>query len=325
MDLLYLFMSSLQSRKVLPQSLLAAQKTGLTPLRHVFSTGSTNDDLIAEAHNGFRYTCVLVADHQTAGKGRLGRRWLDAGQTTGSLLASFRFTSPLDEAVHKVAAVSAAALSVVKSLLAGVASEMPLESGSEREVMLKKETAKVTKNAPPTTGESALVDARVLSPRVLSKWPNDLIIESPTVSGKLAGVLAQTVSGTNPVVVVGIGLNIAAIPEEPSAIGLQQLNIEINRDELLSSILRALPRYLTNPGLSRDTMKSASATIGREVRIEYTDGSVVTGVACDLDGQGRLIVDTPAGLQKVETADVHHLRGSTQTPGLKAARHPNIA
>lgn len=310
-------MSSFQSRKVLPQSLLAAQKTSLTPLRHVFSTGSTNDDLITEAHNGFRHTCVLVADHQTAGKGRLGRRWLDTGKTTGSLLVSFRFPSPLNEAVHKVAAVSAAALSVVKSLLAGVASEMPLESGLERGVMLKKEAAKVAKNTQLLTGESALDDARVLS-----KWPNDLIIESPTVSGKLAGLLAQTVSGTNPVVVVGLGLNIAAIPEEPSAIGLQQLNIEINRDELLSGILQALPRYLADPGLSRDIMKSASATIGREVRIEYTDGSVVTGVACDLDGQGRLIVDTPAGLQKVETADVHHLRESTQTPGLKATQHP---
>lgn len=309
-------MPSLQLQKVLPQSLLAARKTGLTPLRHVCSTGSTNDDLVGEAHNGFRHTCVLVADHQTAGKGRLGRRWLDAGETTGSLLASFRFPSPLDEAVHKVAAVSAAALSVVESLLADVASEILLESGLERGA------ARVAKNAPPLTGESALDDARVLSPRVLSKWPNDLIIESPTVSGKLAGVLAQTVSGTNPVVVVGFGLNIAAISEEPSAIGLQQLNIEINRDELLSGILRALPRYLANPGLSRDIMKSASATIGREVRIEYIDGSVVTGVACDLDGQGRLIVNTPAGLQKVETADVHHLRENTQTPGPKAAQHP---
>ncbi len=49
---------------------------------HVAETGSTNDDLLALASRGVaRDRTVLVADHQTAGRGRLDRRWdAPAGQ-----------------------------------------------------------------------------------------------------------------------------------------------------------------------------------------------------------------------------------------------------
>ena len=42
---------------------------------HVSVTGSTNDDLLAAAATGAPDRSVLVADHQTAGRGRLDRRW----------------------------------------------------------------------------------------------------------------------------------------------------------------------------------------------------------------------------------------------------------
>jgi BirA family biotin operon repressor/biotin-[acetyl-CoA-carboxylase] ligase len=41
----------------------------------VDETGSTNTDLLAEAARGAPDRTVLVADHQTAGRGRLDRRW----------------------------------------------------------------------------------------------------------------------------------------------------------------------------------------------------------------------------------------------------------
>ncbi|MGA1035478.1 MAG: biotin--[acetyl-CoA-carboxylase] ligase, partial [Ilumatobacteraceae bacterium] len=51
-------------------------------MTHVAETGSTNDDLLALASRGAaRDRSVLVADHQTAGRGRLDRRWdAPAGQ-----------------------------------------------------------------------------------------------------------------------------------------------------------------------------------------------------------------------------------------------------
>lgn len=45
-------------------------------LRHVAQTGSTNDDLKLLARGGAAEGSVLVADEQTAGRGRLGRSWL---------------------------------------------------------------------------------------------------------------------------------------------------------------------------------------------------------------------------------------------------------
>jgi BirA family biotin operon repressor/biotin-[acetyl-CoA-carboxylase] ligase len=42
---------------------------------HVAVTGSTNADLLAAAADGEPDRSVVVADHQTAGRGRLDRRW----------------------------------------------------------------------------------------------------------------------------------------------------------------------------------------------------------------------------------------------------------
>ncbi len=44
-------------------------------VRHVIETGSTNADLVAAAVDGAPGRTVLVADHQTAGRGRLDRTW----------------------------------------------------------------------------------------------------------------------------------------------------------------------------------------------------------------------------------------------------------
>jgi BirA family biotin operon repressor/biotin-[acetyl-CoA-carboxylase] ligase len=53
---------------------LAAPDGPYAAIDVVASTGSTNDDLIARAHVPDR--TVLIAEHQTAGKGRQGRTWV---------------------------------------------------------------------------------------------------------------------------------------------------------------------------------------------------------------------------------------------------------
>lgn len=61
-------------------------------MRRVAETGSTNTDLAVLARAGEPAGAVLVTDHQTAGKGRLGRVWDD---TPGaSLLVSILFRPP---------------------------------------------------------------------------------------------------------------------------------------------------------------------------------------------------------------------------------------
>lgn len=48
------------------------------PVRWHAETGSTNDDVIAEARAGAPEGLVIGADHQLAGRGRRGRRWSSA-------------------------------------------------------------------------------------------------------------------------------------------------------------------------------------------------------------------------------------------------------
>ena len=64
-------------------------------IRRVASTGSTNADLLAESATAADRT-VLIAEHQTAGRGRLDRQWdAPAGE---NLLMSILFRSGFDPA-----------------------------------------------------------------------------------------------------------------------------------------------------------------------------------------------------------------------------------
>ena len=256
--------------KHLPLSCAASRRAGLGELRHTVATGSTNDDLAREARLGDRSPAVLIADHQTAGKGRLGRRWSDAATgphaAEASLLVSFRLVAPVAAAFDRTAAVSAAALAAASGTLAG---------------------------------GGAVVRA---------KWPNDLLIDSRDASGKVAGVLSEIVDGDPPLVVVGLGLNIAEAPGVPGAVSLASAGGVASRDELLAWMIGRLPGYLADPRRARAELRAASATLGSAVRVQCTDGTSVVGTAVDIDGTGRLVVAGEEGEVLIDAGDVFHLR-----------------
>lgn len=258
------------AREQLPLSCEAVRRAGLGALQHTASTGSTNDDLARQARLGDRSPAILVADHQTAGKGRLGRRWSDAAAgsqgSEASLLVSFRLAAPVSGAFDRVAAVSAAALAAASRTL--------------------------------PDGDAA----------VRAKWPNDLLIESGDVAGKLAGVLSEIVDGDPVVVVVGLGLNVAEAPAEPGAVSLAQAGSAATRDELLAWIIDGLPGYLADPARARADLRASSATLGQQVRVQRTDGTSVVGTAVDIDASGRLILTGDYGQALIDTGDVFHLR-----------------
>ncbi len=73
-------------------------------VRHLDETGSTNTDLLADLDAGLAGDrSVLVADHQTAGRGRLDRRW-DAPAATNLLvsIAVSPVPSVPSEATHRI-------------------------------------------------------------------------------------------------------------------------------------------------------------------------------------------------------------------------------
>lgn len=90
-------------------------------VRHVPVTGSTNEDLLAAAAAGAPDRSVLVADFQTAGRGRLDRRW-DAPPGV-NLLVSILFRSVPSPASELTQRVGLAAVDACRSA-AGVEAEL---------------------------------------------------------------------------------------------------------------------------------------------------------------------------------------------------------
>ncbi|MEU4639015.1 biotin--[acetyl-CoA-carboxylase] ligase [Micromonospora sp. NPDC023814] len=253
-------------------------------------TGSTNADVAEAARAGEPEGLVVVAERQTAGRGRRGRAWQSparAGIATSVLLrpgeaVTDRGWLPVPQAAYGWL-----------PLLAGVA--------------LVEAVARL-----------AELDAGL-------KWPNDLLIGD----AKCAGILAEAVPGDSPAqppaIVLGIGLNVTLradeLPENPT--GLPRTSLQLagaaatDRDPLLRALLRSVAdwygRWRSTGGDAvasglRDAYLAACATIGRQVRVLLPGGDEVTGTATGVDADGRLLVTTPTGVRALAAGDVLHLR-----------------
>jgi BirA family biotin operon repressor/biotin-[acetyl-CoA-carboxylase] ligase len=252
----------------------------------VAETGSTNADLAAAARAGAPEGSVLVAEAQTAGKGRQGRVWTAPPRSGLTFSMLLRPTVP-------------AARQTWLPLLTGVAVAAALE--------------RVTARADAGDFGSAAAGSGPLRPAL--KWPNDVLAGDR----KLGGILVER---SGDAVIVGVGLNVSLRPDElpiPSATSLViERSAVTDRGMLLRAILREFERRHDgwrdaggDPDRSglRTAYRSACGTLGREVRIELPDGRVLTGTATDVDGGGRLLVRTADGGEEAFSAgDVVHVR-----------------
>jgi BirA family biotin operon repressor/biotin-[acetyl-CoA-carboxylase] ligase len=246
-------------------------------------TGSTNADLLAAAAGGEPEGAVLVADHQTAGRGRQTRTWHD---------------EPGNAMLMSVLLRPAATLAPVIPLLAGLAVVEAVESLDQR-------------------GGAGPGPARVGL-----KWPND-VLAPELAERKLAGILAEatTIAGADPdrrlAVVVGIGLNIRWSSPPPVELGERAATLEvllgasIERFTVVDAVLRHLDRWLhrasaAGTAVVLDAYRPRCLTLGRQVRLE-TPGGVVEGTAAGITGDGALVVDSAAGMVTVTSGDTHHL------------------
>jgi BirA family transcriptional regulator, biotin operon repressor / biotin---[acetyl-CoA-carboxylase] ligase len=223
-------------------------------------TDSTNRYLLDAAREGAPDGLVVVADHQHAGRGRLGRTW--TAPPGASLLVSvlLRPELPPDDR-HLV--VVAAAVAMARSVAA-------------------------------TTG----VVARV-------KWPNDLLVGDR----KLAGILAEAAGDA---LVVGIGVNLEwpEIPAELEGIATAA-NLEggrpTTREQLLGAFLVEYAACLADLPETRRAYRSLLGTVGRRVRVERADSTLV-GTATGIDDAGRLLVESDGTVHAITAGDVVHLR-----------------
>jgi BirA family biotin operon repressor/biotin-[acetyl-CoA-carboxylase] ligase len=238
-------------------------------IRVVQVTGSTNADLLAEAAAGAAAGRVLAAEAQTAGRGRLGRQWVSPPHAALTFSALFR---PDDLPPARRSWIP---------LLAGVA----VASAVRR---------------------CAAVDAWL-------KWPNDVLVGE----AKLAGILAEQ---SRDAVVVGVGINVTLRRHElpvPTATSLLlEHATELGREQLLGAVLHDLEHWYLAWAATGDPdaagLRAAylrrCATIGRQVRVDLPGGRALTGIAADVDPDGRLVVRTPSGMTSVSAGDVVHVR-----------------
>jgi BirA family biotin operon repressor/biotin-[acetyl-CoA-carboxylase] ligase len=251
----------------------------------VAATGSTNADLVVAAGQGALEGAVLVAEAQTAGRGRLGRVWQApprAGLTFSMLLRP---------------AVPGGRLTWLP-LLTGVAVAAAVERLTERAA----------------AGDFGATAGGAVRPTL--KWPNDVLVGER----KLGGILVES---KGEAVIVGVGLNVGLKPDElpvPSATSLAIERAAVtDRGMLLRAILREFERrYETwvaaegDPGPSgvRAAYRAVCATLGRDVRVELPGERVLSGTATDVDEGGWLLVRTAdGGEEAVGAGDVVHVRG----------------
>jgi BirA family biotin operon repressor/biotin-[acetyl-CoA-carboxylase] ligase len=251
-------------------------------------TGSTNADAIEAAHRGEPEGLVVVAEQQSAGRGRRDRQWTSpprAGLTVSVLLRPGRADPERGWPSVPVAAFG------WLPLLAGVALREAVQRVAEVEATLK--------------------------------WPNDLLLkDAQGHEGKGAGILAEMAGDA---VVVGMGLNVSTRAEElPETTGLPATSLRLagaasaDREPLLRALLRGIADWYEGwresdgdaemSGLLA-AYRQGCSTIGRDVRVLLPGGGELTGLATAVDPDGQLVVRTVDDSDHhVSAGDVLHVR-----------------
>jgi len=272
----------LPSRAPLSEAALAAQvlpgSRVFTSLRVLPSTGSTNADLLAAARSGAPAGAVLIAEEQTAGRGRLDRSWQSqpgAALTFSVLLRPSEVPPPRRSWLP---------------LLTGVAMASALQDAAGLQVSLKWPNDVLASGDPPG-GSGKLAG-------ILAEQAGDAIV---------VGV-GLNVSATKDELPTPLATSLWL----QGAPGLDRQAILVAAlRELEHWYLRwcdtSPPGDADASGLRAEYLRCC-ATVGQEVRVELPGGNVLAGRGVDVDSAGRLLVSADGAVQAVSAGDVVHVR-----------------
>ncbi|MDA8026938.1 MAG: biotin--[acetyl-CoA-carboxylase] ligase [Actinomycetota bacterium] len=233
---------------------------------------STNSELLAYGREGGLEGSILITDHQSSGKGRLGRIWND--EPGSSLLMSILLRPKVAFDAYFFISMTLG-ISIVEALqdygvdaklkwpndllvgekkLAGILAE--IETGKENLLVIG-----VGVNLNQSTAQLA----------ELQRPATSVVI----ATGRSMGLEER--------------LDFAKRAIERFREKYDRLQSSNSRDELV----KAYRRY--------------SATIGRFVRVDFVDGESVAGNCLDITERGELMVEVDTCIRMVDSADVHHL------------------
>lgn len=247
----------------------------------VDTTGSTNADLLVSAEDGAVDRTVLIAEEQTAGRGRRSRNWVSPAGTGVYLSVLVRPTTVPQARLGTLGMVAGLALMHAARETAEIEATLKwpndLLVGADR----TKAAGILSEVAPGAPGPAAVVGVG-LNVTALPEGAE------PGPGGLPAGSFAE------------VGAKV------------------VDRTELTASFLRAFNELeaawrLADGDVARSGVlagyREACGTIGQRVRAELPDGTSVSGVAVDVDEIGQLRLKLDDGTPKsISAADVVHLK-----------------
>jgi BirA family transcriptional regulator, biotin operon repressor / biotin---[acetyl-CoA-carboxylase] ligase len=264
--------------------------TRFVDIRWVEETASTNADVLGLARDGEAEGIVVVADHQTAGRGRLGRTWTAAPGS--SLLTTVLLRPP---AAIANATTMAVAVALTEAVLAVTGVQVRIKWPNDLV----------------SPGDGTEVDRKVAGILAEVDWP---------AGSQASGGWPRQSSASRLVVAAGAGLNVTRPEDVPDDLADRAVWVDelagrpIDRVELLVAYLRSLDDWYGQlvATLDASALRAAwverSATLGRRVRVDLGPSDVV-GTATGVTDDGHLVVDTLDGEQRTfAVGDVIHLR-----------------
>jgi len=231
---------------------------------------STQDKAKKFARKGLAEGTVIIAETQTQGKGRLGRRWVSPkGGIWLSVILRPEIT-PME--VPKITVIGS--LAVAKAI-----AEL-----TRREVNLKWPNDILIRTLPG--------------------------IEFKKVCGILTEMVSEVSQVNYVITGLGINVNNRIPPIlRANAISLKEaIGRNLPKQKLLRKVLEKFDKYYLDfrkqgMGPILKECKGMSAVLGREVKIECAD-KIIEGKALDIDEYGALIVETEDGKKRVVAGDV---------------------
>jgi len=244
----------------------------VTRAHWVASTESTMDLAQRMASEGV----LVVADEQTAGRGRRGRAW--ASPPGAGLYFSVVLRPPMPS-VRGDASLGPSALGLL-TLSAGVG---------------------VADGIVAATGLHAQL-----------KWPNDVLVGRR----KLAGILAEGIAVGTPeqAIVLGVGINVS-VASFPPEIAMRATSLEtelgrsIDRGEVLAQTLVGLAHWYRAllearyDEVLQAWRKGAPSAVGTTVEWTTAHG-LQSGVTAGIDDAGALLVRTTTGTERLIAGEV---------------------
>ncbi|AEW96181.1 MULTISPECIES: biotin--[acetyl-CoA-carboxylase] ligase [Streptomycetaceae] len=246
-----------------------------TALDVVDRTGSTNSDLAARAREGAAEGTVLVAEEQSAARGRLDRRW-SAPPRSGLFLS----------VLLRPAGVPADRWGWLP-LLAGVATATAVSRTAGVDTALKWPNDLLV-----TVGGEERKTAGILAERV-------------GADGVVIGIgLNVTLRAEELPVPTAGSLALAGAPVTDRDPILRAV---------LRSLAEWYGRWREadgdpHPCRLQEAYAAGCATLGRAVRAELPGGRELTGEAVAVDAEGRLVIDSDGRQEAVGAGDVVHVR-----------------